>query len=96
MTDDSIASPLLATATPLHLHLKLPRAQEVSLLMALAAERTSSSVAEVPSEIVVQNKAGAATLRPIAVTTVFLTLELADLPVTSPSTANVAPMARSA
>lgn len=49
-----------------------------------------------PFEIVVRNKAGAATLRPTAVTTVFLTSELAGLPVTSPSTANVAPMARSA
>lgn len=76
------ANPLLVTATLLHLHLKSPQDLEVSLQMVLAAAQTSSSVVEAPLEIVVRNKAGAATQPPTAVTTVFLTLEHAVLPVT--------------
>lgn len=89
-----IVNLLLATATLLHLRLKLPQAPAVCLLTALVAAQISSSVAGAPSEIVVLSKAGAATLPPTAVTTAFLTLEHAVLPVTSPLMANVAPMAR--
>lgn len=89
-----IVNLLLVTAMLLHLHRKLPQALEVSHLTALAAAQISSSVAGAPSEIVVLSKVGAATLPPTAVTTAFLTLEHAVLPVTSPLMANVAPMAR--
>lgn len=89
-----IVNLLLVTAMLLHLHRKLPQALEVSHLTALAAAQISSSVAGAPSETVVLSKVGAATLPPTAVTTAFLTLEHAVLPVTSPLMANVAPMAR--